>query len=448
MYSGIRDRLQLDRPLAFALATRVWQAVSGPITIVLLIRTFSLPEQGVYYAIISIIGIQAYFELGLLNVLVSHSGHEAAAMNKAAASGDENFEANPQWLHAAARMRDLIHASFKWFGIAGLMYAVSAVVFGWYILSGSDVNWRGPLLAIVPVAAVSVCLAPALAILEGAGFRDLIYRFRFIQMAVGSFAVWLALATGFKLWALVISSLLQSCMAVYITFVVNATFFSKFRNLTDQSSDFAWTRDVVPVQWRMAMISATFHFATQFFVIIVTMFHSDTQAAPLGMTLSVTGAIQMLALAWVQTKYPVVSTHHGAGDRETAGMIWRRTAIISTSLLVAACAALVAIIACLPLLEMGIEKRFLTPWLVIVLSIGCLSNHVAAVQGFYVLSRRAKPLLAASLIGSLSTGAAVWIGGYFHSSAGVVTGYALAMTLVLVPFHSWAYYRFRQRTDV
>jgi hypothetical protein len=448
MLRFIRDRLQLDRPLAFALMTRAWQAASGPITIALLISSFSLPEQGVYYAIIGIIGIQAYFELGLLNVLVSHSGHEAAAMTRAAVGGDANLENNPQWIRAAARMRDLIHASFKWFSIAGVLFAVSALAFGWYTLSESQVDWHGPLLAVVPVAAVSVGLAPALAILEGAGYRDLIYRFRFIQMAVGSLAVWLALATGFKLWALVISALLQAGMAVYITFVVKASFFSEFRRLTDQSSDFVWARDVVPVQWRVALISATFHFATQFFVIIVTKFHSDAEAAPLGMTLSVTGAIQMLALAWVQTKYPIVSAHHGAGDRETAGTIWRRTAIISTSLLVLACAALVAIVAGLPLLDMGIENRFLAPWLVIVLGIGCLSNHIAAVQGFYVLSRRAKPLLAASLIGSISTGLAVWIGGYYYSSVGVVTGYALAMTLVLVPFHSWAYYRFRQRTDV
>ncbi|MEM1070350.1 MAG: hypothetical protein AAGI63_15715, partial [Planctomycetota bacterium] len=90
MHRKIRDRLQLDRPLGFAVATRVWQGISGPITIVLLVQALTLSEQGVYYAMIGIVGIQAYFELGLLNVLVSQSGHEMAAIRQL--ESDQNGE--------------------------------------------------------------------------------------------------------------------------------------------------------------------------------------------------------------------------------------------------------------------------------------------------------------------------------------------------------------------
>ena len=93
-------------------------------------------------------------------------------------------------------------------------------------------NWQGPLLALVPIAAVSVFLAPALAILEGAGQRDLIYRFRFVQMVLGSLVVWLALAMGLKLWALVVSSLVQSILAVYVTFFARGSFFREFRSIS------------------------------------------------------------------------------------------------------------------------------------------------------------------------------------------------------------------------
>ncbi|MCH5373536.1 MAG: hypothetical protein JJ992_06135, partial [Planctomycetes bacterium] len=352
MLRQIRDRLQLDRPLAYALATRCWQAISGPITIVLLIRSLDLSEQGVYYAIVGIIGIQAYFELGLLNVLVSHSGHEAAAMTKAsrdATDRDIAVEANPDWLTAAARMRDLMQSSFRWFGGAAILYVACALAFGWFTLADSDVAWQAPLLVLVPIAAVSVYLAPALSILEGAGQRELIYRFRFVQMALGSLVVWIALAMGMKLWALVLSSLVQALMAIYITFVARGSFFRQFRLIGDRPSGFQWMRDVLPVQWRVALISATFHFATQFFTVIVLMFHSDAQAAPLGMTLSITAAIQMLALAWVQTKFPIISAYHGAGRREAAGTLWRRTAIVSTGLLLFGMLALIGLISTLPL---------------------------------------------------------------------------------------------------
>ena len=178
MLEDLRARLQLDKPLAYALMTRVWQAASGPITILLLIGSLDLAEQGVYYGIIGIVGIQAYFELGLLSVLVSQAGHETAAMNKVTASSGEGAlqESDPEWLAAAARMRDLIRDSFRWFSGASLVYVMAALAFGWYSLAHSEVAWHGPLLALVPIAAISVCLSPGLSILEGAGFRDVIFR--------------------------------------------------------------------------------------------------------------------------------------------------------------------------------------------------------------------------------------------------------------------------------
>ena len=449
MLEDLRARLQLDKPLAYALMTRVWQAASGPITILLLIGSLDLAEQGVYYGIIGIVGIQAYFELGLLNVLVSQSGHETAAMNKVTVSSDEGAlqESDPEWLAAAARMRDLIRDSFRWFSGASLVYVMAALAFGWYSLADSEVAWHGPLLALVPIAAISVCLSPGLAILEGAGFRDVIFRFRFLQMTIGSIVMWVSLECGLKLWALVLSSSVQALMFMYITFVGQADFFRKFRRLKDQPSNFDWIHQVLPVQWRVALIGASFHFATQFFTVIVLMFHSDTDAAPLGMTLSVTTAIQMLALAWVQTQYPVVSLHHGSGEREKAGTIWRRTAILSTLLLVAGFVVLTTAVASLPWLDRNIEDRFLEPWQVAVLGLGCLASHIATVQGYYVLARRANPLLLASLIGSIATAAAVWLGGYFYSTDGVVLGYALAMCLVLAPVHTFAYAKFRRQSE-
>ncbi|MDG2222669.1 MAG: hypothetical protein P8L85_14920 [Rubripirellula sp.] len=446
MLREIRDRLQLDRTLAFAIGGRFWQALSGPITILLLIKTLTLSEQGVYYGIVGVIGIQAYFELGLLNVLVSHSSHETAAMGKIESDSAESeaYESNPAWIASAARMRDLIGSSFRWFSAASILFAAAAIGFGWYTLVDSTVAWQGPLVTLVPIAAISVWLAPALSILEGAGFREFIYRFRLVQMIAGSLVVWAALASGMRLWALVVASAVQSILAIYITFIAKADFFRRFRDATNEASKFAWKQDVLPMQWRLALIAVAFHFATQFFTVIVLKFHGDAKAAPLGMTLAVTTPIQMLALAWVQTQYPVVSAHHGAGDREQAGTMWRRTALVSTSLLITALATLVVGIACLPLLEMGLEQRFIAWWQVAVLSLGCIASHLASVQGFYVLSQRAQPLFRASLIGAISTGAAVWISGYYYSTSGVVLGYAATMCLVLLPVHTLAYMQFRK----
>ncbi|MCA9132052.1 MAG: hypothetical protein KDA45_02815, partial [Planctomycetales bacterium] len=436
----LAEYLQLDRALVYAMAARVWQALSGPITIIFLVRSLSLSEQGIYYAIANILGLQMFFELGLLNILVSQAGHQLATLTTAAGQ---------------QRMRELIRSAQRWFGGASILFALSALGVGWDTLLRAEVeahtglDWELPLLAIVIAAAGTVALSPALAILEGAGYREDVYRIRLLQMFSGSLVVWIALSLGLKLWALVLSAAVQFLWSGYLAWIYRGSFFGKFRQLPPAPSGgdeglFSWSRDVLPVQWRYALISGIYHLATQFFILILTRYHSPAEAGRLGMTLSVTAAIQALALAWVNTKFSIVSAHHGAGRREVAGTLWRHTAVVSTGLLVLGMSAAGCVIALLPLAGLGLENRFIAPWQFAILAVGCLANHGIALQGFYVLSRGARPLLVASLIGYTAIAIAVWGGGYLFATYGILLGYTLTMSLVALPLHTAAYLHFRR----
>lgn len=440
---SIGQRLQLDRPLLFALAAKCWQAISGPITLALVITSFSVAEQGVYYGLVSIIGIQAIFELGLLNVLISQAGIEAARISR---GNSIDGQANSL---AAQRMGLLIRSSWRWFLMASLLYVLAGWSFGWWTLSpvNTELDWWLPLAVVIPVAAISISLAPALAILEGSGFRESIYRFRMVQIVTGSIVVWASLLMGLRLWTIVLATCVQSLWVSYLVFVRHADFFDRFRKLPRPTDGFSWRRDVVPMQWRVALISVAHYLATQLFVSVIVGregAESAADAGRLGATLTVTTAIQMLALSWVQTKFSLVSAHHGAGERETAGTIWRQTALVSTALLCVALGILVGLITALPLAERGWEYRFLYPWQLAMLSAGLVANHLLAVQSFYVMARRANPFWIPAVVGLLTTAVAVWTFGRLYSTSGLVIAYAVASWGVALPLHSWAYMRFRR----
>lgn len=444
MFRDFAQRIQLDRPLAYALSSRVWQAAAGPVTIALVIRWLSEDETGIYYNLVPIIGIQAFFELGLLNVLISQAGHANAACNAARDSDDSDAIAA-----ASSRMAELIRASHRWFGLASVLFLFAAWVYGWSLFSNSDLNsgWQNPLLVIAPLAAVTVLFSPSLAILEGAGQRELIYRFRFVQLVCGSLAVWFALSVGLGVWAMVFAALVQALFVVYLALIHRRDFFRQFRR-SETSEHFSWWHDVMPLQWRAAVIGAAHHLATQFLANVVLAYHTAAESGRLGMTLSITMAIQMLALAWAQTKYSVISGLHGQGEREQAGTMWRRTAVVSTILLVAGFSALIVVILGLGLFERGWEKRFVEPWHLAILGVGCLANHLVALQSFYLLARNEKPMVAASVPGLLVTALCVWVGGYHYGTSGVVVAFAVGLGLILLPMHTIGYLRRRANVAV
>ncbi|MEZ6080067.1 MAG: hypothetical protein R3C56_31650 [Pirellulaceae bacterium] len=199
------------------------------------------------------------------------------------------------------------------------------------------------------------------------------------------------------------------------------------------------------LQWRLAADERGLSFRDTVFTVIVLTYHSAAEAGRLGMTLSVTAAIQSIATAWIYTKFSLVAAKHGAGDREAANAtIWRRTALVSTAILCLGMLAASGIVALLPLAQLGLERRFIEPWQIAVLGIGCLANHIVSIEGFYVLSRRGKPFLLAALTGFSSTAVATWMGGYLYSTSGIVIGYAVTTAFITLPLHSYVYMRFRR----
>lgn len=447
-FSRFVGYLQLDRTLLYALSARAWQAVAGPIGIFLLIHCLTLDEQGVYYGLASFVGLQTFFELGLLNILVSHSAHLNAELRSTV---------------GRQRMGQLVAMSRLWFLYASCLFAAASIGLGWWVLSekSTELEWRWPLVALSIAAAAGVAISPDLAILEGAGFRSSIYRTRMLQMISGAFAVWLALLLGWKLWALVVSSTVQFLWSVWLARSYHRDFFVRCcesqvsrlnvathpqRGSLVMPEQLSWVKEVLPTQWRAAVVSLFHHAATQFFTLIVLYFHGTADAGRLGITLTITAAIQGLSLSWIQTKFAVVSNCHASGQREFAGELWQRSAIVSSVLMVFAMSALVLILALLPFAKMGWENRFLQPWEVAVLAVGCLANHLTAAQGFYVLARKGLPFLAPSLIGFSLTGLAVLLGGCWYSSTGVVIGFALAAGVITLPAHTLAFWNYRRNT--
>ena len=110
----------------------------------------------------------------------------------------------------------------------------------------------------------------------------------------------------------------------------------------------------------------------QLFPLIVMTFHTTIDAGRLGMTLSITTAIQMFSQSWVQTKYSVAAQHHARGARELAGTMWRHAAVVSSIVLVFGFAVLAALIPATAWIRPDLPSRFIEPSQVLWLGLGAL----------------------------------------------------------------------------
>lgn len=71
----------VNRAIGYGVLTRMWSALAGPLTILLIATRFSKVEQGFYYTFSSILALQVFFELGLLTVLAQFAAHEFAFLS-------------------------------------------------------------------------------------------------------------------------------------------------------------------------------------------------------------------------------------------------------------------------------------------------------------------------------------------------------------------------------
>src|SRR6266849_11068765 len=113
---------QLDRPLLWGLAAKLWSGLSAQLTAGVVLFCFSPEIQGYHYTFLALLGIQVFFELGLSGVLTTFASHEWARL-KLDAHG--RVEGDPE---ALSRLASLARFGLRWFGICAGVLVVALML--------------------------------------------------------------------------------------------------------------------------------------------------------------------------------------------------------------------------------------------------------------------------------------------------------------------------------
>ena len=439
---SVKDRLrqlQVDRSVIYAVGSRAWQFLSGPLTMWLIAKHFSLPLQGFFYTFGSILAMQLFFELGLGTVLINLVSHEWASLSR---SHDGTVEGNAE---AKDRLSTLNHITSRWYLVCAVLFVVGTGWSGVWLFSEkqSPISWQWPWWTVVVLTAASLRYLPKIAMLEACGQIRQVNQNRFLQAIAGSIAVWGAILLDLSLWTCVASAAVKLIAEIVL---VEFRYRAMFQSLSGQShSSFDWWGEAWPLQWRIAIQSAALWFANYLSTPVMWKYHSEAEAGRMGMTMQIVTAIQAGALAWFQTRVPTFGTLIAAKEFSSLDQLFRKITFVTTAsiLLVGTCVlgGLEFLLAWFP----DFADRFQPTGVTALLIAAVAVNHVILCEGLYIRAHKKDPFLVLGTTIYLLTGTSVWYFGKEYGALGVAIAWLSVTALVYLPLNSRVWFLERKK---
>ncbi|MEX2286480.1 MAG: hypothetical protein WD648_05270 [Planctomycetaceae bacterium] len=439
------NRLEVDQAVFYALVVRGWQLLAGPITMLLIASYFTADVQGYYYAFASLLGLQAFVELGLEGVIVYIASHERAKLHV-----DEGgtIVGDPQ---ALSRLVSLGHFAFGFFAVAAVLFTVGVGTTGWFFFAQkpAEVSWIAPWCVLAILTGCSIALIPFAALLRGCHRMATVNRFLSAQAIAGNLVIWACIPLGANLWSAVAVAAVKLFWEAALV-VRFRRFFDPFRR-RPAAEIMQWRDEIWPLQWRMGIQGVLSALAASLMTLVIFHYHGPAAAGRMGMTWNAClMALQYSAIAWVWTRAPQFGMLVSRRDFGELDRVFNRVTAVSLALLAAAGALFVGGVWLLDAMAYGdgwtdrlpdvvrrlaalLAPRLLPPLPTLLLTAGVVLTHIPISLTIYLRAHKRDPLIALSVFSSAAIASLVWFLGSRIGALGAAAGYLAIIALVSVP---------------
>ena len=433
----------IDEAVAFSLLGKGWYALSGIVTLVLLTRSLSRTEQGIYFTFTDILGLQVFFELGLAHVLNQFASHERAGLEWTAAG---LLEGDPV---SKTRLASLLRLVVRWYGVTTLLLVLlllpgGIVYFSKYTAHGAAVAWQIPWLWIVLVTGGSLAISPLLALLEGCGLIVQLTRLQFILGLIGSLLFWAGLLCHWGLYTAPITNTTTFVGGLFWLWLTKRRFFSDLwanRPAKEGAGDggIGWKEEVWPLQWKIGLSWLSGYFIFRLFNPLLLAFYGPVAAGRLGLSLTVATALSGVALAWVATKSATFGTliarrEFDELDHRFFPALWQSLSVLIVGAVLVWLGTWAVFATNNPL-----RLRILEPLPMGLLLAAIVVMHIVLCESIYLRAHKQEPLLVMSLVwGGLILLSSCTL-GRAYGATGMMLGYFVINLTVGLGSGTWIF---------
>ena len=395
----------LDFHVLITLLFRGWGILAGGATMILLPWRLNPVEQGYYYTFGSVLALQVFFELGLNQVVMQLVSHEAAHLEFTA---DGHLQGDDARLD---RLGGLVRLMRRWYATAALLFAAVATATGivFFMRKGTlpPSQWLAVWAILVGSTSLNLFLSPRLAMMEGCGRVGQVARLRLLQSMVGYGLLWSLLLAGVGLWVAVAVPTLAAVSTLWWLRTHGAPLQRLALRRPAVSAEVNWRRDVLPLQWRIAVSWASGYFIFNLFTPIVFSHHGAVEAGRLGMAMSVFNAVTTVGLSWINAKAPAFTMHISRGESAALDRLFRSVALRSTLFTAALAFAVVGVDWIATRHGVAAASRVAPTPVLFWLAWATVVNVVVYCAATYMRAHREEPMVPVSVLAGLLTVIAV-----------------------------------------
>ncbi len=416
---------------------RGFSLVAQPITILLISKYFTPAEQGYYYTFANILSISILLELGLGVILMQFASHEYAYLSW---SDGGTLTGNPESL---SRLLSIMRKGLKWYGFLSVALLIILIPVGLYFFGSNSesgkVNYALPWLFLVVFSTLNLFLYPVVNIIEGCGKVVELQKMRLYQALLGALSIWLVIVSKGNLLAasmVAVSNFAVSIAWIYMNFkgLIRQVLMTTGSSLLTQV---AWRREVLPMQWRIALSSISGYMLSQLFNPLLFRYQSPAVAGQMGMSLSISSVALTFSVAWISTKFPMYGVLIQKRQFNELDAISLKSTIQALIICIAMSVALLCIIFFIKRYFVIIGDRLLSlPAIAAILFSNITTLLVISMAG-YLRAHRVEPLLIMSLTSGISTAICSVIAAKYFTAEIMTYSVACINLLIALPFTSY-----------
>jgi O-antigen/teichoic acid export membrane protein len=435
----IKEKLGIDKSIAYSSGARIVQAFTGFITLFFISRFLSGIEQGFYFTFGSIVAIQVFFELGFTGIITQYVAHEFSHLrflDNGLIEHDERYK---------SRIASLLRFCVKWYTvISGLLFVtliiVGFVFFNKYQKGGDFTSWKIPWIVLSIGTIIKLFQSPFNSFLMGLGKVKEMFKISLFQQLITPLIMWVGFIYDFKLYVLGISTIVNAL--IWFFFVAKMDLVRVMVDLMKETitERISYMKEIFPYQWKIALSWISGFFIFQLFNPVLFATEGAVVAGQMGMTISVLNGIQALSMSWISTKVPLYSGLIAKQNYVLLDNLFNKTlkqqAFVSLGLLtILFVGANFLSITQLKLGDNVLAERLLPIWPMFLMMVPLFSNQFVNAWATYLRCHKREPYLVLSIVGGVACSLSTFVLGNLFGLMGIVLGYCV-ITIILT---FWGY---------